>query len=335
MDTDLFLIFRSIWRVQMRRYQIFVSSTFLDLKEERAAVLESILQMKCFPAGMELFPSASMNQFEYIKKVIDDSDYYILVIGGRYGDAPTGELSYTEQEFDYAKSNNIPILAFLCESPEDRPAKFYELDPVKREKLQAFREKAQAGRLTKYWSTPDELAKKVLIGLQEAINLTPRLGWEKALPISNVDLHHNLQKLQNELTITKQMLVEAESRIMAQETDFWSKHICLMGTLEQENQIRIPYECDVSIRYIFNLWYPHLLKVSLDVEARDNLNRMIEQNQNLYLFKMDDDCYTLIKTLLVEAGIIAEFVSRRSYGGIISNIVLTKKGKQTWDSLNQ
>lgn len=52
----------------MRRYQIFVSSTFLDLKKERAAVLESILQMKCFPAGMELFPSASMNQFEYIKK---------------------------------------------------------------------------------------------------------------------------------------------------------------------------------------------------------------------------------------------------------------------------
>ena len=52
----------------MRRYQIFVSSTFLDLKKERAAVLESILQMKCFPAGMELFPSASINQFEYIKE---------------------------------------------------------------------------------------------------------------------------------------------------------------------------------------------------------------------------------------------------------------------------
>ena len=28
-----------------------------------------------------------------------------------------------------------------------------------------FRKKAQAGRLTKYWSTPDELAKEVLVGL--------------------------------------------------------------------------------------------------------------------------------------------------------------------------
>ena len=319
----------------MRRYQIFVSSTFLDLKKERAAVLESILQMKCFPAGMELFPSASINQFEYIKKVIDDSDYYILVIGGRYGDAPAGKLSYTEQEFDYAKSKNIPILAFLCKSPEDRPAKFFELDPIKREKLQMFRKKAQDGRLTKYWSTPDELAKEVLVGLQEAIKLNPRLGWEKALPISNTEMYNELQKLQSELTITKQMLVEAESRVMAQETNFWSKHIRLMGTLEQEDRNKIPYECDISIRYIFNLWYPHLLKVSLDVEARDNLDRMIEQTQNLYLFKMDDSCYTLIKALLVEAGIIAEFVSRRSYGGTISNIVLTKKGKQVWDSLNQ
>ena len=131
-----------------------------------------------------------------------------------------------------------------------------------------FRKKAQAGRLTKYWSTPDELAKEVLVGLQEAINLNPRLGWEKALPISNSEMYQELQKLQSELTITKQMLVEAESRIMAQETNFWSKHIRLMGTLEQEDRNKVPYECDISIRYIFNLWYPHLLKVSLDVEAR-------------------------------------------------------------------
>ncbi|WP_289301301.1 DUF4062 domain-containing protein [Sporofaciens musculi] len=96
----------------MKRYQIFVSSTFVDLKKERAAVLESILHLKCFPAGMELFPSASESQFNYIKRIIDDSDYYILLIGGRYGDDSMG-LSYTEQEFDYAAGKGIPILAFL------------------------------------------------------------------------------------------------------------------------------------------------------------------------------------------------------------------------------
>jgi len=92
----------------MRRYQVFVSSTFIDLQKERAAVLESILHLKCFPAGMELFPSASVNQFEYIKSAIDDSDYYILIIGGRYGDDSMG-LSYTEQEFDYAMVKKFPF----------------------------------------------------------------------------------------------------------------------------------------------------------------------------------------------------------------------------------
>jgi len=318
----------------MRRYQIFVSSTFVDLKKERAAVLESILQLKCFPAGMELFPSASMNQFEYIKRVIDDSDYYILIVGGRYGDDSTG-LSYTEQEFDYAQSKKIPILAFLCKSPENLPAKFYELDAVKREKLEAFRRKVQAGRITSYWSTSEELAKKVLVSLQEAFETNPRLGWEKALCISNTDMYHKLLKLQDELAHTKQLLIEAEAKSMTKEADFWAKHICLKGTCSQDGSSRIAYEADVSIRYIFNLWYPYLLKISLDVEARENLARMLEQTLSLYSFKINDDCYLFIKRLLIEAGVVAEFISRRSYGGIVDNIVITKKGRQVWDSFNQ
>ena len=47
-----------------------------------------------------------------------------------------------------------------------------------------FRKKAQDGRLTKYWSTPDELAKEVLVGLQEAMNISPRLGWENESSIT-------------------------------------------------------------------------------------------------------------------------------------------------------
>lgn len=41
-----------------RRYQVFVSSTFRDLEVERQKVLQAVLEIKAFPAGMELFPSA-------------------------------------------------------------------------------------------------------------------------------------------------------------------------------------------------------------------------------------------------------------------------------------
>jgi Domain of unknown function (DUF4062) len=67
-----------------KRYQVFVSSTFTDLKDERSQILQTLMMMDCIPAGMELFP-ADEEQFEFIKKVIDDCDYYLLIIGGRYG----------------------------------------------------------------------------------------------------------------------------------------------------------------------------------------------------------------------------------------------------------
>jgi hypothetical protein len=68
-----------------KRYQVFVSSTYKDLTDERAAVIQMILNLNHFPAGMEMFPAANEDQWRLIQRVIDESDYYIVVVGGRYG----------------------------------------------------------------------------------------------------------------------------------------------------------------------------------------------------------------------------------------------------------
>jgi hypothetical protein len=79
-----------------KRYQIFVSSTFADLQQERQAVMQALLSLDHFPAGMELFPASDEDQWALIKGVIDDSDYYVLVIGGRYPTFPVcGKCSKT------------------------------------------------------------------------------------------------------------------------------------------------------------------------------------------------------------------------------------------------
>jgi hypothetical protein len=97
----------------MKRYQVFVSSTYTDLIEERAAVTSCLLDNDCIPVGMEQFPAMPMSQWEYITKMIDSSDYYLLILAGRYGfiDSKSG-LSYTEKEFQYALEQGIPVLAF-------------------------------------------------------------------------------------------------------------------------------------------------------------------------------------------------------------------------------
>ena len=87
-------------------YQIFISSTLADLKEERKLVMQAVLERKSFPAGMELFPAKEKRQFEYIKQVIDDSDYYLLIIGARYGSLDEDQVSFTEKEYDYAPDHD-------------------------------------------------------------------------------------------------------------------------------------------------------------------------------------------------------------------------------------
>ena len=117
-----------------KRYQVFVSSTYSDLKEERGKVMQTIMALDCIPAGMELFPAIDAEQFEFIKKIIDDCDYYILIVGGRYGSISEDGISFTEKEYDYAVSKNIPVLAFLHNDIKNLTFEKSEATEEKREK---------------------------------------------------------------------------------------------------------------------------------------------------------------------------------------------------------
>ena len=68
-----------------KKYQIFISSTYIDLKEPRVKVRDAILTMMHFPVGMEMFNAADEEQWEIIQETIDSSDYYVLILGQRYG----------------------------------------------------------------------------------------------------------------------------------------------------------------------------------------------------------------------------------------------------------
>src|SRR3954453_20031505 len=105
-----------------KRYQVFVSSTYLDLIEARAEVMQALLELDCIPAGMELFPAANDDQWTLIKNVIDDCDYYVVVIAGRYGSLSAEGISYTEMEYRYALEKSKPIIAFLHKDPNKRAA---------------------------------------------------------------------------------------------------------------------------------------------------------------------------------------------------------------------
>lgn len=98
-----------------KKLQVFVSSTYTDLLEERQAAVQAILDAGHIPAGMELF-KAGKSQMKTIQKWIDDSDIYMLILGGRYGSIEEESgLSYTELEYRYALSKNMPVFAIVLE----------------------------------------------------------------------------------------------------------------------------------------------------------------------------------------------------------------------------
>ena len=101
------------------RFDVFLSSTWIDFKSIRPVITEAIQKAGYVTRGMEQFPAMSDEVFEYIKKVIDECSYYVLVSGTRYGSiSPKYRKSYTHLEFEYAKSRGIPILCFLLSDVE-------------------------------------------------------------------------------------------------------------------------------------------------------------------------------------------------------------------------
>lgn len=162
-----------------RRHQVFVSSTYEDLREERHEVIQALLELDCIPAGMELFPATDDDQWSLIRRVIDECDYYIVIIGGRYGSIGPQGISYTEQEYRYALQAGKPIIAFLHKTPLNIPVGKTESKVESQTLLVEFRNLVQK-KVCKYWETPTELGSAVSRSLVRLIKTHPMPGWVRA-----------------------------------------------------------------------------------------------------------------------------------------------------------
>ncbi len=129
---------------------------------------------------MELFPASDDDAWTLIQSVIDDSDYYLIVIAGRYGTVDERGISYTEREFDYAIERGIPVLAFLHEKPGDIPVKKTDQSEKLAAKLRDFTDKITARKHVKFWSSADDLKAKVIQAISAETKRNPREGWVRA-----------------------------------------------------------------------------------------------------------------------------------------------------------
>lgn len=191
-----------------RRYQVFVSSTYKDLQAERQEVIQALLELDCIPAGMELFPATDESQWNLIKQVIDDCDYYIVIIGGRYGSIGPRGISYTEMEYRYALKTNKPILAFLHENPDQIPVSKSESDSQSKKKLEEFRKFAQ-NKMCRFWNSPSELGGIVSRSTIRLIKHSPAIGWVKADQLPTENPVGEIIRLRKKLEVLEKMAEES------------------------------------------------------------------------------------------------------------------------------
>ena len=163
----------------MKKYQIFISSTFSDLQIEREAILNCVLEMSHIPIGMELFNAVDDNQWNLIKRNIDDSDYYVIIVSDKYGSVDSKGVGYTEKEFDYALEKGIPVIAFVRNQESIGTLPFEKRESLNRAKLDLFKDKLLL-RHVKKWDSVSDLTQKFTLSLIQLMNNKPQVGWVRA-----------------------------------------------------------------------------------------------------------------------------------------------------------
>jgi len=316
-----------------KRYQVFVSSTYADLKQERQQVLQTLMEMDCIPSGMEMFPATDEEQWEFIKKVIDDCDYYLLVIGGRYGSLSDDGISYTEKEYQYAVEKGIKVIAFIHESPEELSVNKTDIDPKLMAKLKAFRKNVSTGRLVKFWKQANELPGLVALSLTKTIKMYPAIGWVRANSQSNTETLSEINELRKENESLRVQIsnIDTKPKVMFDNLANFSETTKLVGTYKQIQGGRDrPWEVEISWGEIFGAISPYLLQNPSDTYVKNKISDDTFATLQManYSADIDDQDFQTIKMQLMALGLVDVQYSQTTKGNMALFWKITKAGKE-------
>jgi len=187
--------------------RIFVSSSFEDLKEHRAAAIRVLRQLGHEVLAMEDIIAASTAPLSKVIDMVDRSDAYVGIFAWRYGYIPGrpgtpsepalvppvavagadyGDTSITHYEYLRAVERKLPIMAFLLD--EHCPWAPHLIDgfdttrrdaPANANEIRALRLQLQQERVVSWFTTPTDLEARVSAAVTTA-GLTAQLDLKPA-----------------------------------------------------------------------------------------------------------------------------------------------------------
>lgn len=304
--------------MEKKKYTVFISSTFEDLQSERKKVIEALLSLDCFPVGMEYFNASDLSQWEVIKSLIDESDYYVLIIAGRYGsvDESSG-LSYTQKEYEYARSKGVPVLSFIYGDMENLSQKKSEKDSENKCKLDNFIEEAKT-RLCKYWITQDDLALNVITSLSTAIKSHPRTGWIRADIETSAEANKEIIRLraENDLLQSKIKTIEESAPLgtesLAQGED---KYCVRFNYYDDDEEECISGHADFTWNQMFEYLAPYMVVECVEWQLENHFQQFVKDNADERFKEINhvhEKHFQDVKIQFMALGLIAESEKKKS-----------------------
>ena len=260
--------------------------------------MQALLELDCMPAGMELFPAASEAQWNWIKKVIDESDYYLVVVGNRYGSiSESTGMSYTEMEYRYAVDTGKPVIAFLHAEPKKIESGKSEQSSIGKKKLSQFRKLCQT-RLVKYWNSPADLGAKVSRSITQLIKHEPAQGWVRASEIPN-DQSAKILLLRDEILTLKKRIKKLSGnstsvKNLSQGSDLFSIDFSYetknpkkgkTGNIYWTKGEELDHEIETSWDNIFSYIAPILINPATEFRVVSRMNSFIQSLSEEYMKK--------------------------------------------------
>jgi len=205
----------------------FISSTFVDLRQERNAVAETLRLRGLNVNALDVKPASTTSSKNEILVGIRESDFVILIIGDRYGSVNntlTGSesMSITWWEYNKAYLYGKPVLAyfknktgFQLEDNDDPDEKTYK---HKRIQFERFKQLVSTRHNPAFFSNTNELTHAV----DMALISTYRSGV-RSLTQQKEALQSKITGLESELNRLKNQIPQPSLNELAGIQSFWEK----------------------------------------------------------------------------------------------------------------
>ena len=190
-----------------KKFQVFISSTYIDLVKQRQAVTRATLKLGHIPVGMEMFNAGDETQWRIITRAIDECDFYAVIIAHRYG-SKKRKKSYTQLEYEYAKKAGIPVMAFVIKDDAEWPAKYIDKSDSDVTPLNEFKKLAKKNKMAQFWENENDLESVFITSFVSEMKIHDRIGWVRADNLPSGEMGNELSRLSAENATMREKIKE-------------------------------------------------------------------------------------------------------------------------------